>query len=74
RGQRAEEALSTLEKYIDDALLLRIPEIKILHGKGNGILREAIRNFLKSMPEVQNYKDEDLERGGSGITAVRLRL
>ncbi|PID93285.1 MAG: endonuclease MutS2 [Bacteroidetes bacterium] len=73
RGQRAEEALANLTKYVDDAILLNIPEIKILHGKGNGILRDVIRDYLRSIPEVQRYRNEALELGGDGITVVSLR-
>ncbi len=73
RGQRADEALNNIAKYLDDAVLLSVPEIKILHGKGSGILREVIRDYLKSLPEVRKYQDEDLEHGGHGITTVSLR-
>jgi len=73
RGQRAEEAISNLQKYIDEALLLSAKEVKILHGKGNGILREIIRDQLHAMPEVKKYADEHVERGGSGITVVILK-
>ncbi len=73
RGQRAEEALFNISKYMDDAILLNVPEIKILHGKGNGILRDVIRDYLRTMPEVRKYNDEDLEHGGHGITIVSFR-
>ena len=73
RGQRADEAISNLQKYIDEALLLSAKEVKILHGKGNGILREIIRDQLRATPEVKKYSDEHVERGGSGITLVMLR-
>jgi len=73
RGQRADEAISNLQKYIDEALLLSAREVKILHGKGNGILREVIRDQLRATPEVKKYADEHVERGGSGITLVILR-
>jgi DNA mismatch repair protein MutS2 len=73
RGQRAEEAVANLQKYIDEALLLGVRDVKILHGKGNGILREIIRDQLHAMPEVKKYSDEHVERGGSGITVVILK-
>jgi DNA mismatch repair protein MutS2 len=73
RGKRAEEASSELHKYIDEALLLSIKEVKILHGKGNGILREVLRDQLRMMPEVKRYADEKVEMGGSGITVVMLK-
>jgi DNA mismatch repair protein MutS2 len=73
RGQRAEEAISNLQKYIDEALLLSVRDVKILHGKGNGILREIIREHLGGMSEVKKYSDEHVERGGHGITVVILK-
>ena len=73
RGQRADEATSNLQKYIDEALLLSIKEVKILHGKGNGILREIIREHLRAMQEVKKFMDEHIERGGHGITVVILK-
>lgn len=73
RGKRAEEASSELQKYIDEALLLSIREVKILHGKGTGVLREVLREQLRMMPEVKRYADEKVEMGGSGITVVVLK-
>lgn len=73
RGQRAEEALGTLQKYIDDALLLSIFEVRILHGKGNGVLRNIIHEILAGMKEVKSFHDESLEAGGHGVTVVHFR-
>lgn len=73
RGQRAEEASANLQKYIDEAILLRIKEVKILHGKGNGVLREIIREQLRGNSEVKRFSDEKLELGGHGITVVILK-
>ncbi len=73
RGMRAEEATTEVQRYIDEALLLSIKEVKILHGKGNGILREVIRDQLRIIPEVKRYADEKIEMGGSGITVVVLK-
>ncbi len=73
RGQRAEEAMPNLEKYIDEAILLSIKEVRILHGKGNGILRDIIRTQLRAIPEVKKFNDEHLEQGGHGITVVSLK-
>jgi len=70
RGKRVEECISMLQLYIDDAVMLSIPEVRILHGKGNGILRQVTRDYLRSVKEVKSSKDELLERGGSGITVV----
>ncbi len=73
RGQRAEETLSLIQKYIDDAILLNVFEVRILHGKGNGILRKLIREYLSSVKEVKSFTDESLESGGHGITIVSFR-
>lgn len=72
RGVRAEEAIGKLELYIDDAIILGQIEVKILHGKGHGILRDLVRNILKENPKVISAKDEHIEQGGSGITVVKL--
>ncbi len=73
RGFRAEEALEAIAKYLDEALLLSISEVRILHGKGNGILRNVIKEFLRSVKEVKSTRDETLENGGHGITVVAFR-
>jgi DNA mismatch repair protein MutS2 len=73
RGKRADEALTLVQHYIDEAVLLNMDEVHILHGKGNGILRNLIRQLLHEAPEIQKAYDEEPERGGSGITIVRLR-
>ncbi len=70
RGARADEALKKLQRHLDDAYLLGVPQIRILHGKGDGILRPAIRDFLKEVPHVNRYRDEHPDRGGAGITIV----
>ena len=73
RGKRAEESHSLLQHYIDDAILLNIPEVRILHGKGNGVLRQVTRDYLASVKEVKKFADEALERGGAGVTVVNFR-
>ena len=73
RGKRADETMSILKKYIDDAILLNIKEVSILHGKGYGILRDIIREYLQSVDEVQHFGDAPLDMGGSGITRVRFK-
>ena len=72
RGQRADEALENVSRFVDDAIMVGVGEVKILHGKGNGILKEEIRKYLKVVPGVLSVKDEVLELGGSGITVVKL--
>lgn len=72
RGQRLEEAIESVTRFIDDAIMVDVGEVKILHGKGNGILREELRKYLKAMGVVQSAKDEDIQLGGAGITVVKL--
>ena len=73
RGQRGEEAVDNVAKYIDEANLLSIKEVSILHGKGNGILRKLIREYLSKQQCVQSFNDASLETGGAGITRVTLK-
>ncbi len=70
RGKRSEEAIYLLQKYIDEALLLSMKEVSILHGKGFGILRENIREYLQSLDEIKHFEDAPLNLGGTGITRV----
>ncbi len=72
RGKRADETESFIQKYIDEAIMLHVSEVSILHGKGNGVLRNIIRNYLSGVPEVKHFEDASLETGGSGITQVTL--
>lgn len=73
RGMRAEEALPKVQAMIDEAVMFEVKQIRILHGKGFGILKEMIRNLLKSEPMVASYKDEHVQFGGAGITVVELK-
>ena len=73
RGHRAEEALSELQHFLDDAQLLGERELRILHGKGYGILKTLIREQLQANKEVQSFHSERLELGGDGITVVHLK-
>lgn len=70
RGQRVEEALLQMKAFIDQALMLGVGEVRILHGKGSGILKEAIRNLLKADPAIRSFRDEHVDFGGAGITVV----
>ncbi|WP_299578084.1 endonuclease MutS2 [uncultured Sunxiuqinia sp.] len=72
RGQRAEEAITNIQAFLDEAIMLDVHELRILHGKGNGILREMIRNFLGADPVVRSYRDEHVQFGGAGITIVEV--
>ena len=73
RGHRAEEALAELQHFLDDAQLLSEKELRILHGKGYGILKTLIRQQLQSMSEVQSCHSAPVDLGGDGITVVHLR-
>ncbi len=72
RGKRADEALDIIRDYIDEAIMVEAKELSILHGKGTGALRQLIREFLGSMDVVSSFRDEHPDRGGAGITLVKL--
>ncbi|MDE7426451.1 MAG: Smr/MutS family protein [Muribaculaceae bacterium] len=72
RGFRADEALQAVMHFIDDALRMEISPLRILHGTGNGILRQAVREYLKTVPGVISFRDEDVRMGGAGITVVEV--
>ena len=72
RGERGDEALNAVMHFIDDAILVGMPRVRILHGKGNGILRQLIRQYLATVPNVSAFKDEHVQFGGAGITVVDL--
>lgn len=73
RGKRGEEILFLLQNFIDEGHMLGLKDLRIVHGKGDGILREISRNLLNGMSSVAKYKDEHADRGGSGVTLVTLR-
>ena len=70
RGQRVNEALENVMHYVDDAIMLNVSSVRIIHGKGTGALREEIQKFLKTTPGVISAKDESIQLGGSGVTVV----
>ncbi len=72
RGYRLGDALDTVSRYIDDAQLVGASQVRILHGKGTGVLKEEIRKYLRTVPCVQSAVDEDVRFGGAGITVVTL--
>ena len=72
RGKRGEEVYGILDHYLNDALLTGATEVKILHGKGDGILRNLVREQLRRYPQVRKFEDEHADRGGAGITVVSL--
>lgn len=74
RGERAEAALARIRAWLDDAVMFQVGRLRILHGKGEGILKEMIRAYLRSEPVVRAAFDEDVRFGGAGITVVELDL
>lgn len=72
RGMRGDEALNAVMYFIDDATLVGMSRVRILHGTGTGILRQLIRQYLATVPAVTSYKDEHVQFGGAGITVVDL--
>ena len=70
RGMRGDEAIQAVTYFIDDAILLGISRVRILHGTGNGILRTLVRQYLQTVRAVSNYRDEHVQFGGAGITVV----
>lgn len=73
RGMRAEEAMSKVESFIDEALLLGMDEVRVIHGKGHGVLRNIVRNFTKDHPRIASVSDEHADRGGDGISIIKLQ-
>ena len=72
RGMRGDEAINAVTYFIDDAILVGMSRIRILHGTGTGILRQLIRQYLSTVPNVKSYRDEHVQFGGAGITVVDL--
>ena len=74
RGMRASDALDEVRNFIDDALMVGVGTVSILHGKGTGALKEEIRRYLRTVPEIASAVDEHADRGGAGITIVTFDL
>ncbi|SEI76600.1 DNA mismatch repair protein MutS2 [Dyadobacter koreensis] len=73
RGKRGEEALGVLDSFMDNAIMLGYDELRVVHGKGDGILRTLVRNHLRGYSHVANMQDEHPDRGGAGVTIVKLK-
>jgi len=73
RGQRVDEALTNLEYYLDRAFIAGLPWVRIIHGKGTGKLRSAVRDELKTHPQVEDFERGDAAEGGDGVTVVNFR-
>ncbi len=72
RGMRGDEAITAVTYFIDDAILVGMSRVRILHGTGSGILRQLIRQYLATVPNVTSFRDEHVQFGGAGITVVDL--
>ena len=70
RGERLSDALDIVTHYVDDALMLSVPSVRIIHGKGTGVLREEIQKYLRTIPGIASVKDEQIQFGGTGVTIV----
>jgi DNA mismatch repair protein MutS2 len=73
RNMRAEDAIQKLEQFIDDSLLSNVPWVRIVHGKGEGILRQITQEYLKKHREIKSFRDGDATEGGQGVTVVNFR-
>ncbi|WP_143960384.1 endonuclease MutS2 [Litoribacter populi] len=73
RGKRGEEILPLVERFIDEGFMLGMKDLRIVHGKGDGILRDITRNLLRHMESVSSFEDEHADRGGAGVTLVTLK-
>lgn len=73
RGKTGDEAVQSVLRFVDEATLLHIREIRILHGKGNGILRTMIRDYLRTRNEVRSWRDDNPDQAGAGVTLVSLK-
>ncbi len=73
RGLRGEEILPLIQTFVDDGYMLGLKDLRVVHGKGNGILKEITRNLLRNMSQVGKLEDEHADRGGAGVTLVTLK-
>jgi DNA mismatch repair protein MutS2 len=70
RGARLNDAIEQVSRYVDDAIMLGVGSVRIIHGKGTGVLRDEIQKLLRTVPGVTSAKDEHIQLGGSGVTVV----
>jgi len=72
RRLNVDEALIRLDRYLNDAFIAGLPAVRLIHGKGTGTLRQAVREELKTHPLVKSFRPAELEEGGNGATIVEL--
>ena len=70
RGERLNDAVEKVTRYIDDAIMLGVSNVRIIHGKGTGVLRDELQKFIRTMPGVASVRDEHIQFGGTGVTIV----
>lgn len=73
RGERLNDALDQIMHYIDDAIMLGVPQVRIIHGKGTGVLRVEVQKYLRGIPGIESVADEHIQFGGMGVTIVKFR-
>jgi DNA mismatch repair protein MutS2 len=74
RGQTTDEALLRLDQYLDQAFMARLPWVRIIHGKGSGVLRQTVRQELSGHPQVASFRAGDEGEGGEGVTVAKLAV
>ena len=72
-GKTVDEALAELDKYLDDAYIAHIPQVRVVHGKGTGALRKAVHNYLRRLKTVDNYRLGEFGEGDAGVTIVEFK-
>ncbi len=73
RGERMNDAIDQVMHYIDDAIMLGVPQVRIIHGKGTGVLRVEVQKYLRSIPAIESVTDEHIQFGGTGVTIVTFK-
>jgi len=72
-GQHVEEALTAVDKYLDEAVLAHLSDVRIIHGRGTGALRSALHDFLRDHPHAARFRLADPNAGGAAVTLVQLK-
>jgi DNA mismatch repair protein MutS2 len=70
RGERLNDAVEKVTRYIDDAIMLNVSSVRIIHGKGTGVLRDELQKILRTMHGIASVRDEHIQFGGTGVTIV----
>ena len=70
RGERLNDAVEKVTRYVDDAVMLGVGSVRIIHGKGTGVLRDELQKLIRTIPGVASVRDEHIQFGGTGVTIV----